>query len=149
MAPFADPVVGDGDVALNCDAVDGDETDGNKVVVSPETPDPTALSLLFALPLVWPVGCDTVGPSTVWPWAAVMPISIAAMMKMGFIALSCTQLHRTTPKPQKWKMKFRKGPGKEPHGQRRYVVQRQRADRLHAIDAIVTFRKSGTAITPI
>jgi hypothetical protein len=101
VAPFADPVVGDGDVA-----VDGDETDGNEVVVSPGTLEPTALSPLVALPLVWPVGCDTVWPWTVWPWtvwpwAAVMPISIAAMMKMGFIALSRTQVRQTNAQAAK------------------------------------------------
>jgi hypothetical protein len=143
VAPFADPVVGDGDVA-----VDGDETDGNEVVVSPGTPEPTALSLLVALPLVWPVGCDTVWPWTVWPWtvwpwAAVMPISIAAMMKMGFIALSCTQVHRTTPKPQKWKMKFRKGPGKEPQWQSSTPRSTTASRSCAPTDAIVTCRKSG------
>jgi hypothetical protein len=69
----------DSDVAPNCDAVEGDEADGEDGVGAPRASDPAALPL----PFIWPSGC-----SAVWPWAVVMPINIAAMMKMSFIALS-------------------------------------------------------------
>jgi hypothetical protein len=47
VAPLADPVVvGDSDGVPNCDAGEGDDTDGKAGVGKPRGSDPTALSLL-------------------------------------------------------------------------------------------------------
>ena len=58
MAALADPVVvdpvvvdpvavGDSDGVPNCDAGEGDDTDGNAGVGTPRGSEPTALALLF------------------------------------------------------------------------------------------------------
>jgi len=131
--PPADPAGGDCDVAPDCDAVEGDETDGEEGVGPPSASDPTAFSLLFALlfalPFAWPFSC-----SAVWPCAVAIPISIVAMMKMSFIAISCViapKRHvlphkRTTPDPQKMKMKFTKGTAGKP------VAPRDQQGRIRA-----------------
>jgi hypothetical protein len=105
VAPIADPlVVGDPDAVPNCDAGEGDDTDGddtdrNEDVGTLRGSDPTPLALLF----VWPFGCTTVWPWvwlwTVWPWAAVMPINMIGTMKTSFIALSCVDCRKAALSP--------------------------------------------------
>ena len=71
----------------NCEADEGDNTDEENVA------DTALLPLL-----VWPFLCDTVCPCC-WPWAVVMPRTMAAMMKKSFIALSCVNTAKLRSRP--------------------------------------------------
>jgi len=91
VALLADPVVvGDPDGVPNCDAGEGDDTDGKEDVGTLRGADPTALSLLF----VCPFSCNTV-----WPWAVAMPRNMIAMMKTSCIALSCVECRKAAALP--------------------------------------------------
>jgi hypothetical protein len=92
VALLADPVVvGDPDGVPNCDAGEGDDTDGKEDVGTLRGADPTALSLLF----VCPFSCNTV-----WPWAVAMPRNMIAMMKTSCIALSCVECRKAALSPR-------------------------------------------------
>jgi hypothetical protein len=78
---------------------ENDDPDGKVEVGTLRGSDAAA----FALPAVWPFGCEAV-----WPCAAAMPRNTIAMPKTSFIALSCIssaakprRLRKTTPDAEK------------------------------------------------